>query len=108
MTAMLACDTEENFISLKWLGLNSIGRIIIECFSWHLLLHKIILKEVSVFMPEQCYLFIVKYLVIAAFELLKFEVTSTVFPTLSSLLLFSPEQIWVYKKHPGDCCQGNH
>ena len=78
VATMLACDAQKDFICLQRLVLYTKSRISIVVISRHLLLDKIT-KEVSVFMPKQCYLFVIKYLVIAAFELFKFEVASTAF-----------------------------
>ena len=52
VTTLLAGDSEKYFICLQWLGLNSVGRVIvIISFSWHLLLNKIT-KEMSFFVPK--------------------------------------------------------
>ena len=86
VATMLACDAQEDFICLQRLVLYTKSRISIVVISRHLLLDKIT-KEVSVFMPEQCYLFIVKYLVIAALELLEFKISPAALPLPFLLLL---------------------
>ena len=95
MSTVLAGHSEKHVVGLEHLFVEIVG------FPSNLLLDKI-MKHVSVFMSEQSYLFIVKYLVAAALELLKLEVAPATFTLALLLIFFSPEKIRVNEKHPWD------
>ena len=64
-------------------------------------------KEMSVVLLQQCYLFIVKYLVFL-FEVFELYVAAVVLSRLPLVFLIVPEEVGVDEEHPGDRDKGHH